>query len=267
MGHIPPQYGHAACPTNLVTWTDDPVVADVTQGRAVHRNEIRTAIATESTRRGLSATPIPSTDQPVSSDVNKWRKIHIDELRAAITYMQAPSEMPPHSGGGWCPSDSSVPFTWTDPTVTSDQTLVRAIHINELRAAMNIETTTCVCQQEACNYCSDCGYAYQVSGCYVSGCACDDHKYNECGFSPYNYWVYSCATVNIPGTWVPQTAYWNCMCNFTPPGISWTAYGVPHSPGYYHPEWGCMCNPFTWTSVFAICFLNINLLMKVFALC
>jgi hypothetical protein len=170
--------------------------------------------------------------------------------------MKAPSERPAHSCPtnsdaycpantfGWCPSDASASWSWTDPTITADQDLIRAIHINELRVNLSAEMVVCVCEQEACNYCSDCGYAYE--GCSFSPCACDDHKYAECGHS--HYWVYSCATINNAGTWVPQNAPWNCMCNFTPPGINWAAYGVPHAPGYNHPEYGCMCNPFTWTA-------------------
>jgi len=241
MGHIPPAYGTASCPANLFTYTDDPVVADTTEARGVHRNELRGFIVTESARRGLIATPIPNTDQPAVADQTEWRKIHLDELRTAIEYMKAPTEI----GAGWCPSDSSPAIVWTDPTITADQTLVRAVHINELRTTLNVEAVTCVCELEACNYCSDCGYAYNA--CSLQPCACDDHKYNECGYTMV--WVYSCATINQPqSNFIPQVAYWNCMCNFTPPGIGWNTYAPPHSPGYSHPSWGCMCNPYTWTT-------------------
>jgi hypothetical protein len=253
MGHIPPGYGTAACPSNITSFTDNPVVADTTVPRAIHQSEIKSTITAESQRRRLSATPAVSS---VTADTTLWRKAHIDELRAAINYLQVPTEMPAHSCPtnsdsycpantyGWCPSDTHSAFTWTDPTITIDQTLIRAIHVNELRTNLTAETTTCVCEQEACNYCSDCGYA--IPACSYSPCACDNHKYVECGNYPYT--VYSCATVNSSGTWVPQTAPWNCMCNFTPPGKSWIYYNPPHSPAYSHPEWGCMCNPFTWTT-------------------
>ena len=164
----------------------------------------------------------------------------------------------PANTHGWCssdtvcPVDTGVPLTWTNPTITVDQSLVKAIDVQEARNYLQAEAVSCVCEQEACNYCSDCGYLQHVTGCTLSACNCDDHQSPECA-GWYDYYVYNCATINVasgtPYESLPvgtRTAPWNCMCNFTPPGQSWSTYTPPHAPGKAHPDWGCMCNPFSW---------------------
>lgn len=259
MPHIPPPY----CPADVLTpftFTNDPLTANVSKAEAIDRNELDTFVTEENTRRGLLLTPLPSTDVPAVTDSTKWKAVHINELRSALEYMNNPTEQPsrscptnsdaycPANTSGWCPTDTVGPtISWTNPTITANQSLVSAVDVTDARTNLNLEAVSCVCEQEACNFCSDCGYHYTYITCPgdTPGCRCDDHLAPECACQQ-TVDVWSCATINTPGSWVQQVAPWNCMCNFTPPGISWGTWNPPHAPGYPHPEWGCMCSPYNW---------------------
>lgn len=264
MGHIPPPYCPADALPPFSYTAPDPLVANEDEALAIHRNELDTDVVTENTRRGLVSTPLPSTDIPAVVNQTVWQAVHLTELRNAIDYMNNPTEMPPRvcpgnvigpcpHDGGWCPTDTTGTITWTNPAPVSDQTVITANDINDVRNNLNLEHTSCICEQEACNYCSDCGHFYYTSYTVCSGdasCRCDDHQGPECACQQTVYVPhYSCATINRPAysTWIPQTAPWSCMCGYTPPGQAWNTYTPPHSPGN-NQNWGCMCNPFTWTT-------------------
>lgn len=286
-----------ACPTNVVTFTDYPIVADVTFIRKIHVDQLRAAINAEQTRRSITNTVW--TDPTITANQTVPRKPHMSEARDSIYAIREPSGYPTHScpanqdvpasvicpadqvlieiqlGGtqvyctycqdycttnikGYCPSDLSAAITWTDDPLIADQTHVRAVHMNEVMADINIQKQQCVCEQERCNYCADCGYAYKQW--YQSdshpGCFCDNNQSSECTnhiiITTY-YWVSRCATFNSSetdfvaaltanlyegissGNQVP----WNCMCSFTPAGRNWTGTKA---------AWGCMCNPFSWST-------------------
>ena len=265
MPHIPPSYPSSPLPTPFV-YTNDPLVVDQSEAKALDRNELVTDVTTENTRRGLVATPLPTTDVPAVVDQTKWKKVHIDQLRAAIDYMNNPTEMPnrncpansdaycPANVKGWCVTDSVGPtLVWTNPTITANQSLVKAVDIADIRSNLNLEHVSCICEQEACNYCSDCGHYYVTGTPYCPGdagpCRCDDHSAPECACQQ-TIWTphWACATINRPAysAWIPQVAPWNCMCAFTSPGIAWNTYTPPHTPGN-NQSWGCKCNPFVWT--------------------
>jgi RHS repeat-associated protein len=106
-------------PLASVTWTDDPIVAGVTEVKAVHLTELRTAINAARTAHGLSAATW--TDATVTADVTVIQAVHINELRTAIAAVYTAAGV--------------TPPTFTDPTLTVGVTAVKAVHLQELRAA------------------------------------------------------------------------------------------------------------------------------------
>jgi hypothetical protein len=99
-------------------FTNDPLVAGVTAVRAVHITELRTRINTLRADNGLA--PFVFTDASLTGGA--MRAIHLAELRTAI-------------GQVFSQTGQTVP-TFTDATLTPGVTVFRAVHINELRAAV-----------------------------------------------------------------------------------------------------------------------------------
>jgi hypothetical protein len=98
-----------------VAFTDDPPVARFTRLKRAHVTELRNAVNAVRTFAGL--TPFTFTDTtPVFA-----RAIHIAELRTALS--QARSAI-------------GMPVTFTDPTLTPGQSVMRAVHVEELRNAV-----------------------------------------------------------------------------------------------------------------------------------
>ena len=108
-------------PTTLpgVTWTDDPIVAGVTDVKAAHLTELRDAVNAARVAHGLSAATW--TDATVMAGVTVIQAVHIAELRAAINAVYTAAGV--------------TPPTYTDPTLTVGVTAVKAVHLTELRAA------------------------------------------------------------------------------------------------------------------------------------
>ena len=286
-----------ACPTNIVTFENYPMIPDFQVIRKKHIDDLRTAINGEETRRAKTNT-IWTDDPTIVENKTLPRQPHMAKPRTAIKAIRDPSEYESHScstnqdvphavicpadvivtelneGGtvrsncvfcqdyclanvkGYCPSDVSAAITWTDDPIVADKDHVRAVHMNEAMEKVNIQRQQCVCEQECCNYCADCGYSYKqwYSGCDHSACACDDHQSSECSrHHNYNtyYWVERCSLVNsaetdfvtalqaklYEGISSGDQVPWNCMCSFTPPGKNWKLAKA---------SWGCMCNPFIW---------------------
>jgi hypothetical protein len=239
------------CPANIPTWIDSTITANTTRPRKVHIDELRTRVNAELSRRGLSTDIF--TDSPIVADTTKLRKIHIDELRASITKIHLGDCV---AEGLYCPQDALGCVDFTDPVITANSTKPRRLHVTELRTALQTLMTSCICEAEQCQYCADCGYYYQT--CTYQYCACDNHKYVECG----NYMVnhYLCASTNLPvGTAHPYKSAsgdplslgaWDgavpwAMCSYTPPGSNWGTceYQTGHN---HYQDWVCKCNPFTW---------------------
>jgi hypothetical protein len=236
------------CASNIPTWTDPVITASVTKPRKPHIDELRAALNAEFVRRGKDIASF--TDPTLIASVTKPRKIHIDELRAECQSCKIG-----RSETGYCPQDASGCMDFTDPVITASVTKRRKPHIDELRAKIQALMTTCICEIEQCQYCSDCGFYYQT--CSHAGVACDDHKYSECMYTLVNHYV--CGSVNLAastanpykaasGDPISATAWdgrvpWT-MCNYAPPGSNWGT--CEYQGGHNHNTWNCKCNPFLW---------------------
>jgi hypothetical protein len=142
-----------------VTWSQ-AISGGATPIRAVHINELRTAIDERRINFGLGA--YPWTDA-VSAGSTRIRKVHMDELRSAINQVRSNYN---DNCGGMPPS-----FSFTDPTLTAGATLVRGLHITELRQAVDQITAMC---QGCCGTCRKCDGA----GC-VNQTSAED-VWNDC---------------------------------------------------------------------------------------
>ena len=136
------------------SWTDNPVVANSTIIKATHITELRVAINNEISRRGgiQKVWTDPSLVTPPSPAPNIVRESHVRELRSAANYAKSVD----------CTTDSSSVATWTDDPLVAKSTLVRAVHINELRTYINTLEGACLCNCNghcACNgQCCDCDH-------------------------------------------------------------------------------------------------------------
>jgi len=103
-------------------FTDNPLVAATTVGKAVHVTELRTAIAAARARNGLAAFAWGET---LTAGTTTLKAAHITELRTAVTQIyQALGRL------------SSLP-PFTDSTLVPGQTAAKAAHIQELRSAVS----------------------------------------------------------------------------------------------------------------------------------
>jgi hypothetical protein len=98
-----------------IIFTDDPLLPGVTDAKAVHLTQLRTAVNAVRALGGVSA----GTYTDASPTGVLIKKVHIDELRTALTT-------------GRTALGLSTTFT-TDPTITALTTLVKAAHFTELR--------------------------------------------------------------------------------------------------------------------------------------
>ena len=235
MAHtLPP----SVCSSNIPTWTDPTLTASLTKVRKVHMDELRTKLNAEFTRRLTSTASF--TDPTLTVSATQVRKVHIDELRTQLEQCKSVR-------GQGCPNDNSGCMDFNDPVITASVTKIRRAHIIDMRDKIHSLMTSCICEVEQCQYCSDCGYYYTT--CSHASVACDDHKYSECSYTivphrvcgsynlsagaahPWKSWSTGGSGVAWDGT-VP----WN-ICNYTPPGKNWTG---PKA------SWSCKCNPFTY---------------------
>lgn len=151
-----------------MAWTSpDPVVADTTMARQIHREELCTAVNADLSARG--AAPVVWTDTPGPGNVDTvdWRAVHITELRGACT-----TDYNRVIAVGGCNTNILVPPSWTPPDpVVADETLIRVTHLQELRVYITALQATCNCN---CNpQCSCVGYVCSCNG--HSHCCCEGH--------------------------------------------------------------------------------------------
>ena len=105
-------------PATTLMFTDDPLSAGTTAA-AVHMNELRTAVNAMRAAAGLSdATFI----DPTLAAGTLIKVAHLTELRSALD--QARSAI------------GLSPLSYTDPTITPGVTIVKAVHVRELRDAV-----------------------------------------------------------------------------------------------------------------------------------
>ena len=98
-----------------MTFTDDPIVAGVTPIKKAHVTELRSAVNAIRAAVGLSAfpfTPADLTGLVISA-------AHFADLRSALAEARAAVLLPP--------------ARYTDPTLTQQTTMIKAVHITELR--------------------------------------------------------------------------------------------------------------------------------------
>src|SRR5439155_10396239 len=102
------------------TFTDDPVSAQGGVIKAVYLTELRTAINSLRTARGLLA--YSWTDSTLTTGSTQVKAVHLTELRTALNqaYQAAVRTAP----------------TYTDLSVVAGTTVIKAVHINELRSAV-----------------------------------------------------------------------------------------------------------------------------------
>ena len=107
--------------TTTSTFTDNPLTAQSTVIKAVHFTELRGAIDSKRSSRGLA--PFAWTDPALTPGSTRVRLVHLAELRTALSQAyQAAGRTSP---------------TYTDASPVAGVTLIKAIHLNELRAAVN----------------------------------------------------------------------------------------------------------------------------------
>jgi subtilisin family serine protease len=103
------------------TFTDDPLTPGVSFVRALHLIELRARIDTQRVRRGLAA--VAWTDSNLTPAIAA-RAVHVLEMRTAIAEaFQAAGLTPP---------------SFTDSPLEAGQTVIKAMHIAELRSAVKI---------------------------------------------------------------------------------------------------------------------------------
>lgn len=103
-----------------VPFTDDPLVAQVTQIKRIHVIELRTRIDALRVANSLSA--FSWTDPTLTAGVTKVKAVHVTEMRTALAQAYTAA------GAGSGP-------TYTDPSLSAGA-VVKKVHIEELRAGV-----------------------------------------------------------------------------------------------------------------------------------
>jgi len=98
-----------------VFFTDDPIVANSTAIKAIHVSELRTAV--NAMREAASLAPLAA-DATVATGA-PVRAHHISDLRTGLTEARSAAGL--------------TTVTFTDGTLTAGSTLVKAIHVQQLR--------------------------------------------------------------------------------------------------------------------------------------
>jgi len=101
-----------------IFFTDDPLIAATTRTKAVHMTELRQAVNAMRATAGLGAASF--TDASLAGVAVK--ATHIQELRTALNQARTALGM------------SAI--TVTDPTLTAGTSIVRAVHVQELRGGV-----------------------------------------------------------------------------------------------------------------------------------
>jgi len=110
-------HGVSLVPTNAITFTDDPLLPNVTPVKAVHITELRTLIDAARAVRGLP--PFSWNNSSLTGTL--FLASNILELRTALAQAYVAASIGPPS--------------YTDAALTST-TVIKAVHIMELRAAV-----------------------------------------------------------------------------------------------------------------------------------
>lgn len=142
-GHIPPVGPYAYSPSDLVGGTH--VIDDT------HYNQVRTSLAQELTRRGLSWASVGGDPGTVGAGgqvtAQKWRDLR-DRIYSVKTFTQSHSANTNLVTGG----------------------IVHEEMVEELRAAVTAAKAECVCN---CNYSCTCNCNYCTCNCNYCTCNCN----------------------------------------------------------------------------------------------
>ena len=141
----------APCRGNASAWTDNPVVAGVTDIKAVHLNQMRSALDAERSRRGQGSCGIGGwASVSVGTEITAARMTDLKNCNNGLTY---------------------YPLDGDSLNLVSDTFsiggLVFATHVNNMRADINANEVRCTCN-------TDCG----ADDCF---CAC----FGDCGACNY----------------------------------------------------------------------------------
>jgi hypothetical protein len=102
-----------------ILFTEDPLISGVTTVKAVHVSELRQAANAMRAAAGLGATSF--TDSVLTGGV-LIRTTHLQEVRTALTQARAALGL------------SAI--SYTDPTLVAGTTVIKAVHVQELRNGM-----------------------------------------------------------------------------------------------------------------------------------
>jgi hypothetical protein len=107
----------AFTPTSTSSFTDIPLVSEVTAVKAVHVNELRQRINALRGAAGLSA--FSFTNPTITAGVSIVHAVEVSEMRTALDQARSQMGLPP--------------LTYTDSTLTAGSTIIAAAHIQQLR--------------------------------------------------------------------------------------------------------------------------------------
>jgi chitodextrinase len=106
-------------PATTVMFTDDPLTAHATLVKAQHIIELRTAV--NALRASAGLTPASFTD-PALTAGSVVKAVHLTDLRGALDQARATLSLPA--------------VGYTDPVVTAGTTIVKRVHIDDLRGGV-----------------------------------------------------------------------------------------------------------------------------------
>lgn len=116
------------------SWTDPTITDSATPIRAVHINELRTAIANVRSRLGMT---VAAWTDPTLAAGATIRGVHVRELRTRL------QEIMTQLG-------SMPAVSWTDPSIVDTSTKVRGVHIREVRQLVNNAENSSGCSGYGC---------------------------------------------------------------------------------------------------------------------
>jgi hypothetical protein len=160
------------------TWTNDPVVGDVTEVRAQHMEELRQALEYSDGHyhffNGYTSGPelpdvsVSWSDPTITANSTKIRANHWLELRTYIEDFDGHYHNVPDIGYNSTTFDAEIPGTWSTGMAAGEKP--KKDHIDELRHSIGLLhdhthscccdaecpcqcTCTCQCQEDCCSEC------------------------------------------------------------------------------------------------------------------
>ena len=107
--------------STTISFTDDPIATGSTLVKAVHITELRTVVNTLRTNNGLGTFTFTDPSLAAGNTVNA---VHITELRTAVDAVFT--------------QRGRTPPTYADTTLTATQSIIKGIHVDNLRMAVRL---------------------------------------------------------------------------------------------------------------------------------